>query len=89
MKVEDALVMARDYIAKNIPPSSNGGRFVIVLDGIEEDDDGWFFPYQTEKFLETKDLQFSVVGNWPVFVSKDGRIGLRCFGAPFSPKLEE
>ncbi|MEN7431793.1 YrhB domain-containing protein [Chromobacterium sp. TRC.1.1.SA] len=89
MKVEDALVIARDYIAKNIPPSSNGGKFVIVLDGVAEDEDGWFFPYQTEKFLEIKDMQFSVVGNWPVFVSKDGCIELRRFGAPFSPRPKE
>lgn len=85
MKMEDALTMAQIYISEKMSPPPGGDRFVIVLDGIEEEEDGWFFPYQAERFLQTKDLKFSVVGNWPIFVSKDGRIGPRRFGAPFNP----
>ena len=85
MTSEEAKQLAEHFLQMNMPASSTGDRFLIVPDGVAEEDDGWYFPYQTETFLRTRDLNSSVVGNAPVFVARDGRIGFRMFGAPFHP----
>jgi hypothetical protein len=85
MTNDEAKGMAENFLLEKMPRSEKGDRFLIVDDGIIEEDDGWYFPYQTETFLRTRDLNSSVVGNAPIFVAKDGRIGFRMFGAPFRP----
>ena len=47
---------------------------LIVESHIRENDDGWFFPYQSKEYLETMDINKSIIGNWPIFVSKNGEI---------------
>lgn len=44
----------------------------IVESRIVEDERGWYFPYQSVEFLATGDIETSLVGNWPIFVSRDG-----------------
>lgn len=44
----------------------------IVESKIREDIEGWYFPYQSMECLLTGDLNKSLVGNWPIFVSRDG-----------------
>ena len=44
----------------------------IVESKIREDAEGWYFPYQSVECLETGDFNKSLVGNWPIFVSRDG-----------------
>ncbi|WP_417903628.1 YrhB domain-containing protein [Caldimonas brevitalea] len=47
--------------------------YLIVDAGVIEDQDGWYFPYQSARFIETNDISYSVVGNCPIFVSKCGK----------------
>jgi hypothetical protein len=61
--------MALEFINSSIT-APQGDQYRIVEAGITEDAEGWYFPYQTARFLETRDLEDSVVGNWPVFVSR-------------------
>ncbi len=82
MDINDAKILAEQFLLMNIPAPASGDHFAIVGDGIVEED-GWYFPFQTKKYINTGNLQFSVVGNWPIFVTRDGRIGQRRFGMPF------
>lgn len=61
----------------------------IVESKIREDTDGWYFPYQSKECLVTGDFNKSLVGNWPVFVSRDGTcVGPRRPGSPFIPPFK-
>ena len=51
-----------------------GMSLLIVESHIRENDDGWFFPYQSKKYLETMDINKSIIGNWPIFVSKNREV---------------
>lgn len=73
MNIRDAKQFAISFIEARCQ-APGGDRYLIVDAGVKEDSEGWYFPYQTERFLVTRDIRFSVVGNWPVFVSKDGRV---------------
>ena len=46
----------------------------IVESHVRENDDRWFFPYQSKEYLETMDINKSIIGNWPIFVSKNGGV---------------
>jgi hypothetical protein len=69
----EARSLAEEYIEKNIPPPDDD-RLVIADAATMEVEGGWLFSYQSEKYLTTKDYDFFIVGNWPVFVSVDGGI---------------
>ena len=71
MDLEKARALAEQYIEENLRPTANG-KYLIVDAGIQEVSEGWYFPYQTAKFIETRDIEYSVLGNWPIFVSKGG-----------------
>ncbi|TGS04303.1 hypothetical protein EN834_08230, partial [bacterium M00.F.Ca.ET.191.01.1.1] len=46
----------------------------IIDEATQEFDVGWIFFYQSSRFLETGDVQDSLAGNAPLFVSrKDGQ----------------
>ena len=67
----EARKLAEDYLA--VMASKPGGvKYLIVTDRVFESNDGWYFPYQSEKYLLTGDFNYSVVGNWPIFVRHDG-----------------
>lgn len=51
-----------------------GISLLIVESHVRENDDGCFFPYQSKEYLETMDINKSIIGNWPIFVSKNGEI---------------
>ena len=46
----------------------------IVESHVQENDDGWLFPYQSKEYLETMDINKSIIGNWPIFVSKNREV---------------
>ncbi|MFV8632797.1 YrhB domain-containing protein [Ralstonia pseudosolanacearum] len=72
---------AREYINSI---ASFDGEYELVSSRIREESDGWYFPYQSAEFLRTGDFNKSLVGNWPIFVSRDGQcIGPRRPGMPF------
>lgn len=60
------------------------GEYDLVFSGVREEPDGWYFPYQSSEFIRTGDFSKSLVGNWPIFVSRDGRrVGPWRPGMPF------
>ena len=63
--------IAENYLQESLSPPKCD-QYVIVDAGIGEANGGWYLPYQTRRFVETGDIDHSVVGNWPIFVSKDG-----------------
>jgi hypothetical protein len=73
MEMREAYVLAEAYLNKNIkaPPDDS---YVIVESAIRESELGWYFPYQTARFIATRDIEYSVVGNWPIFVAKTGEV---------------
>lgn len=73
MERSKARDLAQQYIESNIPPPE-GDAYEIVDSAIKETEDGWYFPYQTARYLKTRELNYSVVGNWPIFVKKSGEV---------------
>jgi hypothetical protein len=73
MEMKNALVLAKQYIEDQLIPPA-GDRYVVVESAIKEVEGGWYFPYQTARFIETRDINFSIVGNWPIFVSRSGEV---------------
>jgi hypothetical protein len=71
--MKDAKLLAHSFIEAHVKPPE-GDRLVIVEAGIKEDSEGWYFPFQTERFVTTRDINHSVLGIWPVFVSRDGKL---------------
>jgi len=67
----NAKKLALQYL-EGIQGELGGVACVLVEAGITEDDDGWYFPYQSVELLRTGDCDTSLVGNWPIFVSRDG-----------------
>ena len=72
MDIWQAKEIAYKYIRDNIEPPDDD-IYVIVDAATVEKDGGWYFSWQTKKYIDTRDINCSVVGNCPVFVSKDGR----------------
>ena len=81
INLEQAKEKATEYL-NSITPSD--GVYELIDSKVKEESDGWYFPYQSVEFLLTGDFNKSLVGNWPIFVSKDGKgVGPRRPGAPF------
>lgn len=83
MNINNARALAEQFLLKEIASPGDKYPFAIVDSGIIEEEDGWYFPFQTKKYITTGNQDFSVVGNWPIFVTGDGRVGQRRFGMPF------
>ncbi|MGK8893589.1 YrhB domain-containing protein [Burkholderia gladioli] len=77
LDLSDAKRLALEYLAEQ--QAQPGGVPCEVVDSrVVEDNEGWYFPYQSVEFLTTGDIDASLVGNWPIFVSRDGlRVGPR------------
>lgn len=73
MEMIDALSLANQWLKSNLT-APEGDEYEIVPSAVEETEQGWYFPYQTVRFLRTRDLNYSVVGNWPIFVTKSGEV---------------
>jgi hypothetical protein len=75
LNFDSARELARKYL-KDQEAKFGGVSCSIVESRIVEDEQGWYFPYQSVEFLTTGDINASLVGNWPIFVSRDGlRVG--------------
>lgn len=70
---DQAKSLAEGYVAKNIPPP-HGDSLMVSDEFTETVEDGWFFYYQSKRYLVTKDYDFFLVGTCPIFVSVDGSI---------------
>lgn len=73
MDVTEATALAQRYLDDQLIPPE-GMRYAIVTESIKEVADGWYVPWQTDRYLETRDINHSVVGNWPIFVTKLGEV---------------
>jgi hypothetical protein len=73
MDVTKARKLAQGWLNSNIKPP-DGDALVIIEDEVIEVDEGWYFLFQSEKFLKTGDINYSVVGNWPIFVERGGYV---------------
>lgn len=73
IEMRDALVLAERYLKEHVSPPP-GDVYVIVDAATRESDEGWFFPYQTARFVSTGDIDYSVVGNWPILVTRSGEV---------------
>ncbi len=50
-------------------------HFVIINDATIEKDYGWIFFYQSERYLQTSELRYSLSGNTPIVVERaDGAV---------------
>lgn len=77
LTLEEALEIAQRKIAEHY-----GGIEVRVT--VEEFGEGWVFRYQSAKFLDTRDFANMLMGNRPLFVTKDdGKIFSLCPHRPF------
>ena len=52
----------------------SGIRCIIISTRVRESVGGWYFSYQSMEYLTTGDFHKSLVGNWPIFVSRDGTV---------------
>jgi hypothetical protein len=71
MELAEARALAEKYLDERLVPP-DGMRYAIKASAIKATPDGWYFPWQTSLYLETGDIEHSVVGSWPIFVSKNG-----------------
>lgn len=80
MDLKKARAIAEAYIVENMHPAEQDS-YVIVDAGIIVDRLGWYFPYQSRIFLETGNIDFALVGNWPIYVDCVGN----CTGGAIPP----
>mgnify|MGYP000306832146 FL=1 len=73
INLDTAINMAQTYIDESL---KNDHEYTICDDEIFEDDGGWYIPFQPIKFIQSKKIEDTIVGNWPIFVSYQGK----CFG---------
>jgi hypothetical protein len=59
---------------KTMESNANGAPYVLIEEKIRETPNGWYFPYQSLDFLKSGDFSKSLIGNWPLFVDRQGNI---------------
>jgi Immunity protein 35 len=72
---DQAMNLMKNYVAEQQKLTDpeilmDGNDFVIVDDFIERHY-GWVFYYQPKKFIETGEIQYSILGNSPVLINKE------------------
>jgi len=72
METKEAQELAYKFLKENYTPPS-GDAFQIIEKSIKEVSEGWFFPFQSKKYLETRNHDFLLLNTCPVFISKDGK----------------
>lgn len=82
MNISDARRIAEDYMLVNMSSDGDVSKYALYAK-VEEDEGGWYFFYNTRKYIETDNINYSSVGNWPLFVSKEGV----CTGGRVPPSM--
>ena len=82
MTEDQAKKLAEAYISENMRSFDSEGGYVVYGDP-DEDEEGWYFHYQTARYVRTNDINDSVVGNSPIFITKQGA----CLGPRRPPAL--
>ena len=71
---------------RDLETQPGGVQYALLSEFVREDEEGWYFPYQSLAYLTTGDFSKSLVGNWPIFVRRgDGGVGPRRPGVAFIP----
>jgi hypothetical protein len=65
---QQARQIAETEINKN--QALGDDSLIIIDDQIIEKDYAWIFPYTSKKYWETKDINYAIGGNGPLFISK-------------------
>ena len=86
---ENARQMAEAYL-RTLETQPGGVPYTILDEHVREDEEGWYFPYQSASFVMTGNFSDSLVGNWPIFVRRrDSYIGPRRPGMDLPPLQEK
>jgi len=81
MKIEEAIHIAKTYLAKSETKMNNLGsalpnyvnpniKLQILSESTKEYDFGWVFYYNSAKFIETGDIRNALGGNAPLIVNR-------------------
>ena len=69
---------------------ADNDSLIIIEEGIIEKEYAWIFSYTSKKYWETKDMNYAIAGNGPLFVSKlDGQISTYRTGLTVDGMIEE
>lgn len=62
--------------------------YVVVDSATVEKDYGWIFVYQSNKFCQTRDLNYALLGNSPILVNKtDGSLQYLLIGRTVEERI--
>jgi hypothetical protein len=73
---DEATKLMEDYIAEeqkflDSEFQSAENKLVIIPEVIIERSYGWVFSYQPKRFLETGEVEYSILGNSPILIKKE------------------
>lgn len=78
INLDTAMGIMKDYVAEqqSLIESMDSeilrdGNFLVIVDDITERSYGWVFYYQPKKFIETGEIQYSILGNSPILILKE------------------
>jgi hypothetical protein len=71
LDISEARKIAITFINKEFDLSDINDKVILLREETVETEKGWVFYYNSEKFVQTKDFSFMLMGNNPVFVSKN------------------
>lgn len=66
---ETAISLARERIDRL---QAAGDQFEILFDSTMEFEQGWLFFFNTADFVRTRNLVYSLAGNGPILVTREG-----------------
>jgi hypothetical protein len=69
LSLESAKKKVQDYL--NLKYETKNDALVIREDYIVHKEYGWIFSYESKKYLETKEIRYRRVGNFPLLILKD------------------
>ena len=85
----NARQMVEAYL-RTLETQPGGVPYTILDERIREDEEGWYFPYQSTSFVMTGNFSDSLVGNWPIFFRRsDSYIGPRRPGMALPPLQDQ
>jgi hypothetical protein len=85
---QEAKQIAEAYINQQCLADNDSLR--INEGGVVEKEYAWIFPYTSKKYWKTKDMNYSIAGNGPLFVSKlDGQLSTYRTGLSFGGMINE
>jgi hypothetical protein len=69
--LQDAYEQAQRFLDESVRPTH---KVEIVISAVEEVRSAWVFSYNSRRYLESREITTSLVGNGPVIVPKSGAL---------------